>query len=386
MNPHTGGAPGVEPPRLLEVRQRLLQAPDVEQRGPENGVRRRVVRARDHRPPQLVERPHLVALHEAQVRAVCAGADRTGGIEREGPERRDAAPLLQRPRRNAVRVREHQRAREPRPRPHHRAVARDGGLVERDGLEVGGGVATRAPAHPRLRLQVQVVRDRVAHRDRRRGQPILRRRRQLHGGHDPAGDFGLHGDDVAELRLKGRGRLPAALRPPIRRHLDELRAHHDAALGAAPRDAHGAGEQVADAELLRDLGRRSAAAGVLVGAGARDHHELAHARQPPPDLVGDPVGHVGVGAVPLVLEREHGEPRRRVRHPIRRARGDVAAEPRQRGEDGERHAREQRPPPAPRSRGSSATSPRARRPRRRTRRPRSPCSRSSTRATAPRPT
>ena len=72
--------------------------------------------------------------------------------------------------------------------------------------------------------------------------------------------------------------------------------------------AHRAGEQVADAELRGDLGRRLAAPLVLARAASGDDLEARQPGQLAAELVGHAVGEVGVGAVAQVGERQHGEP------------------------------------------------------------------------------
>ena len=148
--------------------------------------------------------------------------------------------------------------------------------------------------------EIEVVRGEIARPALLEVAPLPGGERQPQLAGHPLGDIRLHVEDVGERRVERLLPLGGA-----GRRLDQLGAHAYPALGPLPVPAHRAREEVVDPELAADLPRRLGGVGILGRARARHHLQAGDGGQLAADLVGDPVGEVGVVRCAEIVEREH---------------------------------------------------------------------------------
>ena len=249
--------------------------------------------------PLVVDRVHVsVVVAEGEVDRRILGPEPARAL---GGEPR---LLAQRGVRHAVGVERAPGAGELSPGLHEGGVEADRALVVPDGAPEAGLIRPH-PLCRRLAFEELVVGDEALgglgaeHATGAVGQRHAQRVGHL------GGDVGLHLEDIGErgvelLRPAGAGRLTRA-------RVHQLGCDADAAPAGGLLPADGAREEIVGAELVGDGGGPLGRPAVLERAAARDHLEPADLGQLGPDLVGHAIGEVGVGGIPQVLEREHGD-------------------------------------------------------------------------------
>ena len=271
--------------RRAHVRQRFLEPSLLPLGDRERTEELRVAGRERSRLLGELQRAGRILLDEVAVRRERAVADAV--LRRERDRALGGRLRLARQRRigDAVRVEDRGDARTLGPREQERRVQRDRLLEVARACGAGRPDRVFAIALPR-RYASYAAGSRVGTSARRARVPpasatfIARR--------DAPRDVRLHREHVGHRRVE-------RLRPLARRRhargadLHQLGSHaHARRLPIRRRlGAHGAGEQIAHAELARDVLQRLLRAAVLVRAGARDHLQARHAGELAADLVGD---------------------------------------------------------------------------------------------------
>ena len=135
----------------------------------------------------------------------------------------------------------------------------------------------------RLRASHELPGSEIVRGTRKRANALRGQQVGLDSRGDAAGDFVLHGEDVAELAVVAFGPVMAA-----GCRIDELRADAQPLAGAA----HAAFEHVADAELARDLFHVDRTVLVDERRVAGDDEQPADAGEPGDQVLGNAVGKI----------------------------------------------------------------------------------------------